>query len=88
MEHEEGPPIIKLIDFGLSKKIEPTKYDEELMTRLGTPQLMAPEILDDSRSKGYSRKCDMWAVGVILYVMFSGYYPFNGDSIVGLLQQI
>lgn len=65
---------IKLIDFGLSKKQKDGK--KMLKTVLGTPYYMAPEVLDGK----YDSKCDIWALGVLLYVFMSGYLPFQGEN--------
>lgn len=43
-----------------------------LKTVLGTPYYMAPEVLEGN----YDNKCDIWALGVLLYVFMSGYLPF------------
>ena len=60
---------IKIIDFGLSKRQEKNKKME---TVAGTPYYMAPEVLDGN----YDNKCDIWSLGVLLYVLMSGYLPF------------
>ena len=64
---------LKLVDFGLSKVINEGTY---LETKVGTPFYVAPEVL---RGK-YNKQCDMWSVGVIAYVLLSGYPPFYGDN--------
>ena len=43
---------------------------------VGSPYYMAPEVLNGQ----YDSKCDTWAVGVLLYVIVSGYLPFQGDN--------
>lgn len=61
---------IKLIDFGISCRIRPK---EKLNKFFGTPYYMAPEII----KRDYNEKCDLWACGVILYVIMCGYPPFR-----------
>ena len=64
---------LKVIDFGLSSIIDIKK---SLKSMVGTPYYVSPEIL-----KGcYNEKCDIWSVGVILYVLLSGDPPFNGPT--------
>lgn len=59
---------IRLIDFGLSK-LGTTKAQTEVA---GTPYYMAPEVWDGK----YKEKADIWSLGVLLYVLVSGYLPF------------
>mmetsp|Transcript_21242 Transcript_21242/g.30050 ORF Transcript_21242/g.30050 Transcript_21242/m.30050 type:complete len:428 (-) Transcript_21242:1956-3239(-) len=67
-------PIIKLTDFGFAKK--QNKVDS-FRTICGTPAYVAPEILT---SQPYGLKADMWSIGVIVYILLSGYQPFRGNE--------
>eukprot|EP00903_Cladosiphon_okamuranus_P014850 g13751.t1 len=64
---------LKIIDFGLSR----FENDSEAMTtRVGTPYYIAPEVL----SKKYDKACDLWSIGVIMFILLCGYPPFYGNS--------
>lgn len=63
---------IKLIDFGMSKVFGPGEISTA--STLGTPGYMAPEIM---QSKKYTEAVDMWALGVITYIILCGYMPFD-----------
>ena len=65
---------IKIIDFGTAKKLDAEKPEKAMC---GTAEFLAPEIVnyDD-----ISTQTDMWAVGVICYILLSGYSPFLGDN--------
>ena len=65
---------VKIADFGLA---EITDGFVSLETPCGTPGYVAPEILS---SQKYGKACDMWSVGVIMYVILGGYLPFEIDN--------
>ncbi len=71
---------VKITDFGLAKKIDDSSGGN-LKTFCGTPQYFAPEVLQRKNSvKGtgrYSIEADMWSVGVIMYVLLCGAFPFQ-----------
>jgi calcium-dependent protein kinase len=72
-------PEIKLIDFGLSKRFgnnHEHDHGEKMHTIVGTPYYVAPEVLKGN----YDFACDVWSLGVILYIMLCGYPPFEGDN--------
>lgn len=72
----------KLTDFGLSAKMQP---DELLYQTLGTPLFVAPEILTGS---GYDSACDIWSLGVVLYLVLCGYPPFPYETPSALIEAI
>ena len=67
---------VKLIDFGLSKRFSNKEQINKMKTVVGTPYYVAPEVLKGS----YDMRCDVWSLGVILYVFLCGYPPFEGDN--------
>jgi len=73
LKYENDDSNIKLIDFGLSRKLR----DNEVMNEPdGTPFYIAPEMLEGQ----YNETVDNWALGVILYIMLSGSPPFFGHD--------
>ena len=69
---------IKLVDFGTAISFE----DEKERTKMtGTPYYIAPEVLMSNASRPpYDEKCDIWSLGIILYMLLSGRPPFSGES--------
>lgn len=65
---------IKLIDFGLARRFYPS---ETCRVLFGTPEFIAPEIIN---YEPISYATDMWAVGVVCYVLLSGLSPFMGNN--------
>lgn len=61
---------LKLIDFGLSTSNNRNRQS------VGSPFYMAPEIIDGF----YTYKTDIWSVGVILFIMMTGKFPFEGQK--------
>lgn len=62
---------LKMIDFGLSKHF---RYGEVQHEAVGTPYTVAPEVIRGS----YDERCDVWAIGVIAFLLLSGDPPFGG----------
>eukprot|EP01035_Chromulina_nebulosa_P020996 gene20996-27209_t len=74
---------IKLIDFGFSTVCQPGK---RLKVFCGTPSYMAPEIVRRQEYEGKS--IDMWSLGILLYALLCGCFPFRAKSYPDLYRRI
>ncbi|KAI4355295.1 hypothetical protein L6164_004084 [Bauhinia variegata] len=76
--------VLKVSDFGLSTFSQ--QEDGLLRTACGTPNYVAPEVLND---KGYDGSAaDIWSCGVILFVLLAGYLPFDEPNHTALYRKI
>ena len=64
---------IKIIDFGFAIKVENSK---KLNVFCGTPSYMAPELT--RKSEYFGKPADIWSLGIILYLLLCGKFPFTG----------
>ena len=98
-ETKKADSNIKVIDFGMSKLINPEKCANDhfssckiqklcpktrTQTICGTPYYMSPEVL----SGNYGIECDMWSLGCLLYCLLCGYPPFFGDNTEEILKTV
>ncbi|KAJ3384011.1 Checkpoint kinase 2 [Lobulomyces angularis] len=68
-----------ITDFGLSKRLG--NSFERMRTKCGTLGYLAPEVFTDNQLKsGYTQKADCWSIGVLLFVMLTGQFPFGSDE--------
>jgi serine/threonine protein kinase len=65
--------ILKLTDFGFAKE---TFSQQALQTPCYTPYYVAPEVLGPEK---YDKSCDIWSLGVIMYILLCGYPPFYSN---------
>ncbi|KAG1365522.1 CBL-interacting protein kinase 32 [Cocos nucifera] len=77
---------LKVSDFGLSALSQQVRDDGLLHTTCGTPNYVAPEVLND---RGYDgATADLWSCGVILFVLLAGYLPFEDSNLMTLYKKI
>ncbi|KAG2214684.1 hypothetical protein INT45_010962 [Circinella minor] len=67
---------VKITDFGLAKM---QNGQSPFVSQCGTPDYVAPEILDSTGVRAYGRECDLWSLGVMLYICLCGFPPFNDE---------
>ncbi|XP_020600309.1 CBL-interacting protein kinase 23-like [Phalaenopsis equestris] len=78
--------VLKVSDFGLSALPQQVREDGLLHTTCGTPNYVAPEVINN---KGYDgAKADLWSCGVILFVLMAGYLPFEDSNLMSLYKNI
>lgn len=79
---------LKLIDFGLAIRWEHSLRDELKKKGekklVGTSYYLAPEIMEAN----YDERCDIWSLGVILYILLSALPPFDGDNDKQILDSV
>ncbi|XP_075236870.1 MAPK interacting serine/threonine Lk6 kinase isoform X2 [Lycorma delicatula] len=84
--HPDKLSPVKICDFDLGSGI---KFNPSLSSPLATPQLltpvgsaefMAPEVVEAfvGEANSYDKRCDLWSLGVIMYILLCGYPPFYG----------
>ena len=73
-QNDNGDIVIKLTDFGFATHFN---EDSKHTLSLGSPLYMAPELCNGTK---YDSKVDVWSVGVIVYVLLAGTWPFCGQK--------
>merc|ERR1712083_19746 len=85
--NSSAPSPVKLCDFDLCSEASIDISTPTLLTPVGSVEYMAPEVVDtfliddddDDESICYNKKCDLWSLGVIMYILLCGYAPFAGN---------
>ncbi|HEY8089747.1 MAG TPA: serine/threonine-protein kinase [Polyangiaceae bacterium] len=86
----DGKERIKLLDFGVAAFQQPLSRADSSLTLseavVGTPRYMAPEQVQSSSR--VDARADVWALGVTLYELIAGRPPFDGQTVLAVLNQI
>ncbi len=85
----DGSPLVKVLDFGLSKATKPDAMDASLTAThvvMGSPYYMSPEQIRSF--KKIDARADIWSIGVILYQLLTGACPFVADSLGALFMAV
>jgi len=77
--------VVKLIDFTTAKEFG--RGREPMTTKICMPSYVAREILSRSVVP-YTEKVDVWSLGVILFVLLSGHFPFQGETDFEILKRV
>jgi len=87
-ENPHSPCPVKLCDFDLCSPTSIGISTPNLLTPVGSLEYMAPEVVDtfliddyddDDEEISYNKKCDLWSLGIIMYILLCGYAPFYGN---------
>ena len=78
---DAGADRVKIVDFGLAKVIGASRLTRAGMV-FGTPHYMSPE---QAMGEATDHRADIYALGVVMYEMFTGRVPFEADSYMGVL---
>jgi len=72
---------VKICDFGLSRE----KMQTQLMSRIGTIQWVAPEII---KEEPYNEKCDVYSFAIVLWELYTHEIPFKGRSAFAIANEV
>ena len=80
---EKTEYIYKITDYGISKEL--LSLSKRFTSKVGTVNFMAPEVLNGEK---YDIECDLWSLGVIIYILYFKNYPYPAMNEMALIKQI
>jgi serine/threonine protein kinase len=83
-----GPPIAKILDFGISRLREESAGKKGLTQTgmvIGTPEYMSPEQALGKRGKEIDGRSDLYSLGIVMYRLLTGELPFQADTTVEMI---
>jgi serine/threonine protein kinase len=89
LTHRDGEDFVKLLDFGIAKMNDPSRYDPPVVTRggsvFGTPGYMAPEQASGEPS---DQRTDVYATAACLYEFLTGAPPYIGNNFMQVVSRV
>jgi serine/threonine-protein kinase len=82
----DGAPLLKVLDFGISKSPVAGSNLTATQSVMGTPAYMSPEQMRSSRDVDH--RTDIWALGVVLYELLQGVPPYGGDTFSSMVIKV
>jgi eukaryotic-like serine/threonine-protein kinase len=82
----DGGPMLKVLDFGISKSPVAGSNLTATQSVMGTPAYMSPEQMRSSRDVDH--RTDIWALGVVLYELLQGMPPYGGDTFSSMVIKV
>jgi eukaryotic-like serine/threonine-protein kinase len=85
-QRSDGTPLVKVLDFGISKTLDRELQLTSSQAMLGTPAYMSPEQLRASRD--VDTRTDLWSLGVVMFELLTGAQPFDAPTFGELVIQV
>jgi serine/threonine-protein kinase len=79
-------PLLKIVDFGVSKRLRGPRRSATIAGIVGSPHYMAPEQLRSSRD--IDHRADIWSLGAVLYELLAGRPAFEGDNVAEICASV
>lgn len=82
----DGSPLLKVLDFGISKMPVADSNLTATQTVMGTPAYMSPEQMKSTRD--VDPRSDIWSLGIVLYELLQGAPPFGGETFSSMILRV